>query len=40
MTKEDAGASGTDRKLFSFIEKATFRHLVAAAVIAKRPYKF
>lgn len=40
MTEEDSGASGADRKLFSFVEKAALRHLMAAAVIAKCPDKF
>lgn len=33
MTNEYSCTSGTDRKLLSFIEKASFGHLMTAAII-------
>lgn len=40
MAQEHAAAPGADGELFSMVEKAAFRQLVAAAVISGYSYKF
>lgn len=37
VTEENTGTSGTDGKLFPFVEKTSLRQLVASAVIANCP---